>query len=297
MPKHSSEMPKSGGLESQPLANDNLERKHLRDAADLPPGESSEQAPEAHEEIRNKALRDMMSEIDEAPAGAVLFIGGVTSNEAWNESRTGVHRRASAEGYDEKFAHRLERDDVVFVSHQTMRGTTGGESNALAALKSAIVSNPGKTIVCDSNFPLTEHIFKPFQEEIADKFEAFSTGKQSKGSLEKWLADVQSEPPDPEAVSKVALLEELFASSAGPLLDFYRRYLGGREMVFTLAADNPLALAFFVYATKGNLQPATVRDVLGKFHGSKRAVEFVRIKDGKFITELQGRGFRPRSAA
>ena len=305
-------------LPEMTAANDNVEGKHLREV----------ERPEHEEgEMSNKALREMMGEIEEAPPGAVLFIAGVTSPRAWDERRSG-HRApapaprgafffsagapgprggeegrgapgggASAQGYDEGFARKLESEEVVFITHDMMRGPTGSYENALVALEHAVKNNPGKKIVCDSNFLLQHHMFKPWEAEDSKEFGSLSTGKQSKESLERWLKDVSSDNPDAEAISKATMLEQRFAQSTKRLLDFGRRYLGGREMVFGLAADNVLALAFFVFATRGNLQPGAVRDVLGKFHGSKRAVQFIRIKDGKFITELEGRKFKARRVA
>jgi len=275
-------------LPEMTAANDNVEGKHLREV----------ERPEHEEgEMSNKALREMMGEIEEAPPGAVLFIAGVTSPRAWDERRSGHGARASAQGYDEGFARKLESEEVVFITHDMMRGPTGSYENALVALEHAVKNNPGKKIVCDSNFLLQHHMFKPWEAEDSKEFGSLSTGKQSKESLERWLKDVSSDNPDAEAISKATMLEQRFAQSTKRLLDFGRRYLGGREMVFGLAADNVLALAFFVFATRGNLQPGAVRDVLGKFHGSKRAVEFIRIKDGKFITELEGRKFKARRVA
>lgn len=300
MQKHSSsEMPRQDKHEVMKAADDNIQGAHLLDAEKLPLREKAgeERAPEGEEgreEIRNKALRDTMGEIDAAPPKAVIFIGGITSPRAWSEDRSGTRRRPSARGYDKDFQQGLQKEDVFFVTHETVRGASGGFPNALVALKNAIKNHPNDKIVVDSNFLMQEFLYQPWKTEDAKEFDPFAVGKQTKTMLDRWMTDVQSGEPG-ATVSKSSLLEQRFQGSLRAMRNFSQEsFLNGRELVFGLAADNPLALAFLVYAAREHLEPADLREALRQFHSSKTATGFFKIgKDRKISTSLQGRHFRP----
>jgi hypothetical protein len=289
------EAPKAGKREGVSVANDNHEGTHLRDVSELP---GYERPKEERDEIHNKALREMMGEIKEAPKGAVMFIGGITSPRAWDERRSGVITRASAQGYDDSFAQRIGQKDVILVTHDSIYGSSGEYAHGLAAIEAAITDNPGKKIVIDSDLLLQKDLFTGWRAEDAKHFDALTTGKQSKHGLAEWLKDPEKIDPDADAVSKSSILEERFHATLEALSAFAKKpFMAGRELIVGGVNDNLLTLAFFSYAAKAHLDPRSQREALDKFEGEKTSTSFLRIMNanGKIQTRLGRKKFKARS--
>lgn len=247
-------------------------------------------------DIDNKALRDVMKEIDEAEPGAIIFTGGVMNPQAWSESGVTTSTRASAQGADVAREALAQREDIYFVEHELLHPTGDNYEHALAGLKRAIREHPEQKIVCDSNFLLTQNLFKPWKAEDAAGFDPLSRGKQNTDTLTQWLEDMADENTDPEEMLKSEVLEERFGAACQPLRDLSLTF-ANRPLVFSLALDNPLALAFLVFAAKDSLDPADIKAALRGFRASSRAVGFVQVQNGKFSAALGDKKFRARRLA
>lgn len=266
-------------------ANDNGPKGHLR---------------EIHQEVKEArqnpggSVGDIISEIERAPKGAIIFTRGITAKHDHADAHATMESRREAKGYmggvKEFYA---DNEDVVVISGEELlhegAGAHGGSMDS--TIKTLERKYGDKTLVIDAQPKLDELFFKPW-EKLGDSITGVMNKKGAAGEawLKEWLRGQHSGQAPKEGEPTLDEVLKAFHGSWQALQSFRASHLGNRQFSIGLDADNPLELAFLAFCETGRLDPEAVDFTLSFSKREKNRIGFVHVLNDNTVQTSLGQG-------
>ncbi len=263
--------------------------------------DTDQNTPEQRERGVDPMFERAVEGIEAAAPGAVVLIGGLSaSRDPGKSSRISgtVHQQKEygARLRDEAFK---DRTDVHVITRRDLAGSGDERERILDAMRDARAANGDAKIVIDAPLFLKDIMLGAWGGDAdALKGPMAMEGRGSRAWLEHWLEESASEKSGDDSLAlPPAQVQENLRHVFDNLRTFINspRGLNGGPLSFGIAADDPISIAFLVFAAQeGQIDQSAIRVALASFSESRDAVGFVHIEHGDITVSIGDKTFGSR---